>query len=225
MTDWNAEVETIRRRRAERTKVGPGERPAVVVVDFQRAFTEHENIGPGTAVALEHTQRLLTAARAADVPVIYLVMVLDDLDDRMLAQRVRSSLTERCLRGDPWTEISPVVPPAPQDHVVEKTVASGFWRTRLDDLLAELGVDELVMTGTSTSGCVRATVVDAAYRSLRVSVVEECCDDFRVLSGETSLWDMQDRFGDVVSLDETLERFAARAAGPGRTVDDAAVHA
>ena len=74
------------------------------------------------------------------------------------------------------------------------------------------------MTGTSTSGCVRATVVDAAYRNFRVSLVEECSDDFRTLSGEVSLWDMQDRFGDVVSKASMLERFAAIEAERGATV-------
>lgn len=210
--DWNAAVAEVRDLRAARTRVGPGERPAVVVVDFQKAFTEHEYVGPGTAVTLAHTHELLQAARAAGVPVIYLVMILDSLDDRMLAQRVRSSLTERCERGNPWTEISAAVPAEAGDHIVEKTVASGFYKTRLDDLLQELGVDEVIMTGTSTSGCVRATVVDAAYRSYRISIVEECCDDFRTLSGEVSLWDMQDRFGDVVGKQEVLDRFAAMTA-------------
>jgi maleamate amidohydrolase len=212
-TDWNHEVETIRELRRTRTKIGPGTRPAVIVVDFQKAFTEHEKIGPTTAVALGHSQTLLTAARAADVPVIYLAMILDDLDDRMLAQRVRSTLTARCLRGNPWTEISPQIPVQPGDHVVEKTVATGFYKTRLDDLLTELGIDEVVVIGTSTSGCVRATVMDAAYRSYRISLVEECCDDFRTLSGEVSLWDMQDRFADVVSLEWMLQRFAEMKVG------------
>ena len=142
---------------------------------------------------------------------IYVVLILDSLDDRMLAQRVRSSLTERCLRGDPWTEISSAVPVQPGDHIVEKTVASGFYNTELDALLRSLGVDEVIMAGTSTSGCVRATVVDAAYRNYRISVVEECCDDFRTLSAEASLWDMQDRFGDVDSLDDTLTRLGSIA--------------
>jgi maleamate amidohydrolase len=217
-TDWNLEVAKIRELRAARTKVGPGTTPAVVVVDFQRAFTEHEHVGPSTPIALAHTNDLLIAARAAGVPVIYVVLILDSLDDRMLAQRVRSSLTERCLRGDPWTEISSAVPVQPGDHIVEKTVASGFYKTSLEELLLELGVDEVVMTGTSTSGCVRATVVDAAYRNFRVSLVEECSDDFRTLSGEVSLWDMQDRFGDVVSKASMLERFAAIEAERGATV-------
>jgi maleamate amidohydrolase len=207
MTDWNAEIEHIRQLRKTRTRVGHGKSPAVVVVDFQRAFTEHESVGESTPAALEHTRVLLDAARANGVPVIYLVMILDSLDDRMLAQRVRSSLTERCGRGNPWTELSDVVAAQPGDHIVEKTVASGFYKTRLDDLLVELGVDEIVLAGTSTSGCVRATAVDAAYRNYRLSLVEECCDDFRTASGEVSLWDIQDRFGDVIALDEALERF------------------
>jgi maleamate amidohydrolase len=209
--DWNDEVAKIRELRANRTKIGPGNNPAVIVVDFQRAFTEHESIGPSTAIALEHTNEMLNAARSAGVPVIYLSMILDSLDDRMLAQRVRSTLTARCERGNPWTEISSVVAMQPGDHLVEKTVATGFYRTRLDDLLQQLDIDEVVVVGTSTSGCVRATVMDAAYRSYRVSIVEECVDDFRTLSGEVSLWDMQDRFGDVVSKEWILERFASVA--------------
>jgi maleamate amidohydrolase len=209
MTDWNIEMDKVRALRAGRTKLGPGTTPAVVVVDFQRAFTEHEHIGPTALPALENTAVLLDAARSAGVPVVYLVMILDSLDDRMLAQRERSTLTARCLRGDPWTELNPIVASEPGDHIVEKTVASGFYNTGLDDLLRSLGVDEVIMAGTSTSGCVRATVVDAAYRDYRISVVEECCDDFRTLSSEASLWDMQDRFGDVDSLEHTLDRFAA----------------
>jgi maleamate amidohydrolase len=219
--DWNIEVARVRELRASRSRIGPGERPAVIVIDFQRAFTEHEHIGPGTAIALAHTRELLESARAAGVPVIYAVMVLDSLDDRMLAQRVRSSLTERCERGDPWTEISDTVAAVEGDHIVEKTVASAFFRTRLEELLDQLGIDELIVAGTSTSGCIRATVIDGAYRDYRISVVEECCDDFRALSGEVSLWDMQDRFGDVVSKDWVLDRFsrmlsAAAQEGPVR---------
>jgi maleamate amidohydrolase len=213
--DWNAEVTTIRELRAARTKVGPGRTPAVVVVDFQKAFVEHENCGPSAAVALHNSAVLLDAARAAGVPVIYLVMILDSLDDRMLAQRVRSSLTERCERGNPGTEVASAVPVQPGDHLVEKTVATGFYKTRLDALLQQLSVDETIVIGTSTSGCVRATVMDAAYRNYHVSIVEECVDDFRTLSGEVSLWDMQVRFGDVVSLPDTLERFASLARARG----------
>lgn len=209
--DWNEEVAGIRALRAARTRIGPGENPAVVVVDLQKAFTQHEKCGSTALDAVTNTAELLDAARAANVPVVFLVVILDSLDDRMLAQRVRSSLTEVCERGNPWTEMHPLLPVSETDHVVEKTVASGFYETRLHDLLQSLGVDEIIVTGTSTSGCVRATVVDAAYRNYRVSVVEECVDDFRTLSGEVALWDMQDRYADIVTKGETMERLAALA--------------
>lgn len=204
--DWNAEMAIIRQLRSTRTRVGPGVTPAVVVVDFQRAFTEHDQCSRSAGQALSNTATLLDAARHSGIPVIYLVMILDSLDDRMLAQRMRSSLTEVCERGNPWTEIHGMVAPAEGDHIIEKTVASGFYNTELESLLTELQIDEIIVAGTSTSGCVRATVTDAAYRNFRVSVVEDCVDDFRALSAQASLWDIQDRFGDVVTLTETLER-------------------
>jgi maleamate amidohydrolase len=207
--DWNLEMAKVREQRRGRTRLGPGMSPAVVVVDFQVAFTEHAACGEATQLALRNTKRLLDSARRAGVPVVYVVLVVDDLEDRMLAQRLRSSLTEACLRGDPRAEISSVVPPQVGDHIVEKRCASGFYETELHDLLQRLGIDEVVLAGTSTSGCVRATAVDAAYRDYRLALVEECCDDFRTLSGEASKWDIQDRFGDVVGTDEILARFDA----------------
>lgn len=215
--DWNAEVERIRQLRRERTKVGPGERPAVVVVDFQRAFTEHAGCGPGTRVALERTAELLAAARRAGVPVVYLRNAVDDLDERMLAQKVRTSLTERCLKDDPWVEVSDVVAPEPGDAIVDKPCASGFFRTNLEEVLTGLGADELIVAGTSTSGCVRATIVDASFRSYRISAVEECMDDFRPISGEVAMWDIQDRYGDVVTLADVLARLEGLAAARGVT--------
>ncbi len=206
--DWNAEVAKIRELRASRTKIGPGEHPAVMVIDYQVAFTQHGGVGATTKLHLENTAVMLDAARDAGVPVIYAKNIIDALDDRMLAQRVRYTLTARCLRDDPWSELDPIVASKPGDEIVDKTRASAFYQTRLDDLLAELGVDELIFAGTSTSGCVRATVVDAAFRDYHIEVVADCVDDFRPLSGEASLWDIQDRFGDVVDLDWALSRIA-----------------
>ncbi|HEY0247126.1 MAG TPA: isochorismatase family protein [Gryllotalpicola sp.] len=217
--DWNAKMREMRELRANRTKIGPGEHPAVMVIDYQVAFTQHGAIGETTKAHLENTAVLLDAARDAGIPVIYAKNIIDALDDRMLAQRVRSTLTARCLRDDPWSELDPIVASKPGDEIVDKTRASAFYQTRLDELLAELGVDELLFAGTSTSGCVRATVVDAAFRDYHIEVVEDCVDDFRALSGEASLWDIQDRFGDVVDLDWALGRIASyKAAKTGAEV-------
>jgi maleamate amidohydrolase len=210
--DWNAEVAAIRTARSVRTRLGPGVSPAILVVDFQRAFTQHDKCGPEVTEVLERTAQLLTAARAAGVPVIYLGVVLDDFDQRNLAWKARSSLTSQCLRGDPRTEIHPLVAMQDGDHLIEKAGSSGFFETDLVELLTGLEVDELIMVGTSTSGCVRCTAVDAAARSYRVTLVEDCCHDFRRISGEVALFDIQDRYGDVIGLDEVLGRLAARPA-------------
>jgi maleamate amidohydrolase len=210
--DWNQEITTMRQARAAKPRLGHGTNPAVVIIDFQRAFTEHAGCGQHTMDALKATAELLDTARAHGVPVIHVALVVSELEDRMLAQRMRSSLTAQCRRGDPQAELHPLVPRLPGDHYVEKSVASAFYNTSLDALLAELGVDEIVLCGTSISGCVRATAVDAAYRSYFVSLVEECCDDFRPLSREASLWDIADRFGDVVPLAEMTHHFEQRSA-------------
>lgn len=210
--DWNQEIATIRESRRQRPRLGHGERPAIVIIDFQRAFTQHAGCGEHTLRAIEATASLLETARSTGTPVIHVALVVDDLSDRMLAQRLRPSLTASCLRGNELSELHPLVQKQEGDHYVEKSVASAFHRTELDVLLARLGVDEVVLCGTSISGCVRATAMDAAYRSLRVSLVEECCDDFRPVSREASLWDVADRFGDVVTLAEMTEHLLQRAA-------------
>lgn len=211
--DWNIEMDKIHQARAARQPIGTGDSPAIVIIDFQRTFTEHAGCGPETIAALEQTAALLEAGREAGVPIIHVGLIIDSPDDRMLAQRARHSpMTAACVRDNPMSQFHPLVTPQPGDHIVEKTVASAFYRTRLDDLLQELGVDEIILAGTSISGCVRATAMDAAYRSLHVSLVEDCCDDFRPLSREASLWDIADRFGDITTSAVVHERFAAMAA-------------
>lgn len=205
--NWNEEVAHARAARQERAKLGRGLSPAVIVVDFQRAFTEHAGVRPSMRQALENTARLLASARDHGVPVIYLAVVLDSLDQRPLSWRIRPGLTVRCLRDDPMVAIDDQVAMQPKDILVEKRVASGFFETRLDEVLKSLAVDEIILAGTSTSGCVRATVLDAHYRDYLVTVVEDCVDDFRPLSGEASLVDIQDRYGDIASLDEMLASF------------------
>ncbi len=214
--DWNNEVARARAERKRRTRLGHGAHPAVLVVDFQRAFVEHASIRPSMVRALASTAQLLASARRHGIPVIYLAVVLDSLDQRPRAWRLRPGLTVHCLRNDPMTAIDERVAMQPTDVLVEKRVASGFFGTNLDEVLTLSGVDELIFAGTSTSGCVRATALDAHYRDYLVTVVEDCVDDFRPLSGEASLLDIQDRYGDVASLNETLAFFEQFGSAPAQ---------
>ena len=204
--DFNTEMDTaIEYRRAKAIR-GAGARPAIVVVDFQRAFTETARCGQATIDALNSTAELLDVARGAHVPIVYLTVIYDQMEDIPLSWRpaeVGAGIS-MCLRGGEMAEINPIVESRFGDIVVEKHHASGFYGTDLDVILKHLGIDTLVMAGTSTSGCVRATAVDAAARSYRVQVVEECVDDVRPISGEAALCDIAERYGDVISLKDAI---------------------
>src|SRR4029077_15488779 len=95
--------------------------------------------------------------------------------------------------------------PQPEDLVIPKRGASGFFGTSLIRDLNEMDIDTVLVTGTTTSGCVRATVVDAACHSFYVGIVEECCFDRFEISHKVSLLDMHAKYGTVMSLTEMTE--------------------
>ncbi len=164
MIDFNAEMEqAIEFRRAKEVR-GAGVKPAVVVVDFQRAFTETPRCGEETLDALNATAELLAVARRSEVPVVYLTVIYDHLEDIPLAWRpeVVGRGSSKCLRGGEMTAVHPIVATELGDLIVEKYHASGFYATDLDARLKHLGIDTLIVVGTSTSGCVRATAIDGA---------------------------------------------------------------
>jgi maleamate amidohydrolase len=105
------------------------------------------------------------------------------------------------LDGD---EIVPVIAPQPRDIVIGKLKPSAFHDTPLGSLLTLLGADSLIVTGGTTSGCVRATVVDAFSRNYKVAVVEEACFDRAQASHALSLCDMHAKYADVVTLSDTV---------------------
>jgi maleamate amidohydrolase len=203
MFDYNEEVAKVEPLREDH-KIGLGEHPAVVVVDFQLAFTQHDLCNEHTVSAMEATATLLGKARQTGIPVIYLAVAYGTLDDVPLSWRKPGGIFATCERGKPTGAINPIVALQEGDILVEKTHASGFYATPLHDQLQELGVDTVLLCGTSTSGCVRSTAVDAAARSYRVMIVDECCDDWRPVSNAAALYDLADRYADVVHLDEML---------------------
>jgi maleamate amidohydrolase len=202
MLDYNEEVAKVEHLR-DIAKIGLGAKPAVVVVDFQLAFTQHGR--SDTDARLRATAQLLEKARAAGVPVVYLAVAYDTMEDVPLAWRREGGIFSRCQRGLATGAMNPIVAMQPSDLLVEKRHASGFYDTDLDEKLQTLGVDTLLTCGTSTSGCVRSTAVDGAARSYRVMIVDECCDDWRPVSTAAALYDLADRYADVVYLEQMLD--------------------
>jgi len=196
-------------------RVGFGARPAVLVVDMTRAFTEDRfplgNTAAGTpCVAAVRT--LLETVRPLGVPVLYSrydAFAADAEWGRWLDKGTGAE-PDSPMRGPEAHEIADGIKPAAGDIVVTKTKPSAFFGTPLASMLTYLGVDTVVVTGMVTSGCVRATVIDAFSHNYRVIVPVECVADRSATSHEVNLFDMDMKYADVLPLADVLAHFARR---------------
>jgi maleamate amidohydrolase len=183
-------------------QAGFGARPAVVVVDLNLGFTD-----PASPLAcdlddvLVQTRALLDVARARGVPVLFTTIVYDEVASAAAAVFLRKVPALRVLApGTRWVEIDSRLGRLPEEPVIAKAHASAFFGVPLAALLA--GRDTLVICGASTSGCVRATVVDAMQHGLSPIVPRECVGDRSARAHEQALDDIGGRYGDVVSAGE-----------------------
>jgi len=183
---------------------GVGERPAVVVVDLLRGFTDPAcPLGAEMDDVVAATRTLLDAARARGVPVIFTTVVYDEANERAAAVFLRKVPALRVLRpGSEWIEVDPRLGRRDGEPVLAKAFASAFYGTALAAMLA--GRDSLVVCGASTSGCVRATVVDALQHGLAPLVPRECVGDRWPAAHEASLSDIEAKYGDVMELDDVV---------------------
>jgi nicotinamidase-related amidase len=197
---------------------GAGERPAVVVVDFVEGFTNPASpLACDAGAAVEAARALLDAARAAAVPVIFTTVSYTDDDLERAAMFVAKAPALATLRpGSPWIEVDPRLAPRTEEPVLVKLFASAFFGTELDELLRRASCDTVVVMGASTSGCVRATVVDAVQYGYRVLVPREAVADRAADAHRASLLDIDAKYGDVISIGEAIA-----AVDLARTVSDA----
>jgi maleamate amidohydrolase len=196
---------------------GAGDRAAVVVVDLIEGFTNPESaLACDTDAAVGATRRLLDAARAAGLPVIFTTVCYRDEDLERAAMFIAKAPALATLRpGSAWVAVDRRLAPRTEEPVVVKLFASAFFGTRLDEMLREEGCDTVVVTGASTSGCVRATAVDALQHGYRVLVPRECVADRAAGAHDGSLLDIDAKYGDVISIDEAVAALAPAAPVPG----------
>jgi len=212
------------------TRQGFGHRPAILVVDVNYAFCGdrpepilesikrwRNSCGAEAWEGVKAIKRLLAAARARGLPVIYSTGTRRDDDwDRGSWNWKNSRAAERPrtqASGQDGNTIVPELAPQPEDVVIEKLKPSVFFGTPLLSFLVLLGADSLIVAATTTSGCVRATVVDAFSNNYRVAIVEEGCFDRSQASHALSLCDMNAKYADVVGLEETLAYIEALPKG------------
>lgn len=186
---------------------GPGERPAVLVVDFVEGFTNPEStLACDADSAVLATQRLLDAARAASVPVIFTTVSYAEDDLERAAMFIAKAPALATLRpGSRWVEVDSRLGRRADELVLTKLFASAFFDTRLDEILREAGCDTVLVVGASTSGCVRATAVDALQYGYRVLVPREGVADRAEEAHRASLLDLDAKYGDVIPLAEAIE--------------------
>jgi maleamate amidohydrolase len=189
-------------------RIGWGQAPALVVVDLCRAYTEPDGpfALPGAAETVAAVAELVAACRVAGRPVLWTaVRYRADLSDGgWFVHKVPALRAFADGAEGGWGELT--LPPGPGDPVIEKQYASGFAGTGLAAILRDAGVDTVVVTGVSTSGCVRATATDALTVGLRPIVVAEACDDRTPALHENNLADLDAKYADVVGLQEALTR-------------------
>ncbi|MBI2916796.1 MAG: isochorismatase family protein [Chloroflexi bacterium] len=197
-----------------------GQRPVFIIIDtnwrtlgprgkeiLDAMDTSRGACGASGWEAVKHAQRLLGACRDASIPVIF---VTGDAITRVYQGRTSTKGQVGALNLAA-EEMPEEIAPLPSELVIRKTRASGFFDTPLDNCLKSLKADCLLVAGNSTSGCVRASVIDAWSHGHTVFLVEECCYDRFELSHLVNLFDMNAKYADVISIDDALEHVAAHA--------------
>lgn len=200
-----AHLASLHERLAERGfagRVGFGRRPAVLVVDLARGFTDPESpLGHDYDAVIAATNGLLDAARASAVPVLFSVALAEA---GLWARKLPAN--DLLVDGSDWVRLDPRLARRDTDHVLPKRYPSCFFGTDLATRLISRGVDTLVIAGVTTSGCVRASAVDACSLGLRTIVVADAVGDRSPLSHLVSLFDIDAKYGDVVSLVAAAEQ-------------------
>jgi maleamate amidohydrolase len=211
-------------------RAGFGQRPALLVIDVSYAFAGDKpgepilesikrwrnSCGAESWISIGHIKKLIDKAHDKQLPVIYTTGVRrPDMWDSggWTRKNTRSMEAPKTASNRHGYDIVDEIAPSPKDLVIYKQKPSGFFGTPMTGYLTQLGCDSVVVTGTTTSGCVRATVVDAFSYNYRVAMVEEGCFDRSQASHAMTLCDLGAKYADIVKTDEVLSYFDTLPAG------------
>lgn len=193
-------------------RVGFGERPAVIVVDIQHGMTDPENpLGSELPEMIEYADEVVKAAHETNVPVVFTRAVTKHPEAADMGVFARKIPALKTLQdGTKWTEIDDRMDIRETDHVLDKQQQSAFHGTELHSMLTTWRVDTLVVTGCSTSGCVRATVFDAVANGFQTILPAEAVGDRSTDQHESNLFEMGAKNADVVSTEAVLDYLRSR---------------
>lgn len=195
------------RQRGFGVKIGFGERPALMVIDMLKGFTDAAMpLGANLDAQIEAQRPLLEVARERNIPCIFSTVIYEEAEAKdagLWGIKMKGSLT--LTAGTEAVKVDPRLDMQPHDSLLVKKYASCFFGTDLVPRLTSRRVDTLIIVGCTTSGCVRATAVDAVQNGFRPIVVREAVGDRSAAAHEQSLFDLNAKYADVVSLEETLQ--------------------
>lgn len=216
------------------SSAGFGNRPAILVIDVQYRTvgeacetileamdTYPTAVGDRGWAAVERIGELLAAARPKGVPVLYPVVERKDrFDTGRWKDKIPGMDSEEHRIGQRGTQVVEEVAPEPGDVVVSKRYASAFFGTPLMTYLNDLDADTLIVTGCTTSGCVRATVMDAFSYAFRVIVPEDAVYDRGEASHAINLFDMSQKYADILTTNEVVSFLDGLPTGSGEAVTE-----
>ena len=221
--DWQATTGAEYERKGFSSRSGYGTRPALLVVDFINGFTDPgTGLGGDYGAQLAVTAKLLKEFRARALPVFFTTVAYEPhLRDggHFVAKVPALSIL---VKGSDWVKVDERIRPRPSEQVVLKKYASAFFDTRLDMELQGLGVDTVVIVGCTTSGCIRASAIDSMQNGFHTVVVRDAVGDRAQTPHEVNLFDIDAKYGDVVSSRDVLEylRGLGQRGGLGATAGD-----
>jgi nicotinamidase-related amidase len=193
---------------------GFGERPALLVIDIMKAFSDATlPLGANLDRQIAETNRILDAAHAAGAPVFFSYVAYDEpncADAGIWGEKMTG--LHGLTADSPTVALDERLHRLPSDAVFLKKYASCFFGTDLVSRLTSRRIDTLIITGCTTSGCVRASAVDAIQYGFRPIVAREAVGDRSQPAHDQSLFDIQAKYGDVVSVDTVVEHLAQRTA-------------
>lgn len=214
-TPYDSTTDRVYERAGFGAEVRRGSRPALVVVDLTRGFTEPDfPTGRDLSSTVAATAELVDAARTGGVPVVWTVISYTpaEADGEAITWLDKAPGMRAMREGSDAVVLDPRLPYEEQDHLVVKKGASAFFGTSLAALLTGLGCDTVVVCGATTSGCVRATAVDGVQYGWPVLVPADACGDRAVGPHDAALFDIQAKYGDVVGHEDALKYLATKGA-------------
>lgn len=204
------EIEVFKRQQFGH-RLGLGKFPALLIVDFVNGFVDAQLFGGGNiAAAAANTAPLLQAFRTAGCPIVFSRIIYAEDGSDATVHCLKVPRLKSLTKSNPASQIIDELAPAPGEIVLDKRLPSVFFETGLHGLLNGRGVDTIVVTGCTTSGCVRATVLDGLCHGFRPIVPSDCVGDRALSPHEASLFDLSQKYADVVSSEDVLTFLSQR---------------